>query len=118
MTTFIGPHGDAEDHLARLRSQGRDVRVVGPVSGGVDKATVLEAFATGLDLPGWFGHNWDALVDALRDVQADGGEVIELVWDHVAALRDEDHETFETVLDVLEQVQDERDDLRVTVIAR
>mgnify|MGYP003296609880 CR=1 FL=1 len=58
-----------------LRWLGHDVRVV---SGGDDKAGVLDAFATGLELPGWFGHNWDALVDALRDLDAPRGVPIEL----------------------------------------
>ena len=40
------------------------------------------------------------------------------MWDHVGDLRRRDHDTYETVLDILEQVQDERDDLRITVIAR
>ena len=118
MTTFLGPRSEPDDHLALLRSLGHDVRVVGPVSNGVDKATVLEAFAADLDLPSWFGHNWDALLDALRDLEGEGGAVIELVWDHVGDLRVHDHATYETVVDVLEQVQDERDDLRVTVITR
>ena len=58
MTTFLGRHSEADDHIAQLVWLGHDVRVV---SGGDDKAGVLDAFATGLELPDWFGHNWDAL---------------------------------------------------------
>jgi RNAse (barnase) inhibitor barstar len=32
-----------------------------------DKASLLEAAATALELPEWFGRNWDALADALTD---------------------------------------------------
>jgi RNAse (barnase) inhibitor barstar len=32
-----------------------------------DKASLLEAAATALELPDWFGRNWDALADALTD---------------------------------------------------
>lgn len=32
------------------------------------KRAVMAAFADGLDLPSWFGANWDALEDALRDL--------------------------------------------------
>jgi RNAse (barnase) inhibitor barstar len=118
VTTFLGPHSEVDDHLALLRSLGHDVRVVGRDSGGVDKATVLQAFASDLDLPPWFGHNWDALLDALRELVGRDGAVVELVWDHVGDLRSKDHGTYETVVDVLEQAQDERDDLRVTVVSR
>ena len=115
MTTFLGRHSEADDHIAQLVWLGHDVRVV---SGGDDKAGVLEAFATGLDLPDWFGHNWDALLDALRDLDAPRGVPIELVWDHAASLRARDRTAFDTVVDILEQVADERDDLYVTVITR
>ena len=118
MTTFLGPHSEADDHLDLLTSLGHDVRIVGAVSGGVDKPTVLAAFAADLDLPDWFGHNWDALLDALRDLDVPRGQTLELVWDHVGDLRRRDHDTYETVVDILEQVQDERDDLRITVVAR
>ena len=33
-----------------------------------DKAAIMEAFVIGLGLPAWFGRNWDALTDALRDL--------------------------------------------------
>ncbi|HET7800470.1 MAG TPA: barstar family protein [Humibacillus xanthopallidus] len=118
MTTFLGPHSEADDHLDLLASLGHDVRIVGAAGAGTDKAGVLQAFATDLDLPDWFGHNWDALLDALRDLEVPRGQTLELVWDHVRALRRVDHDTYETVVDILEQVQDERDDVRVTVIAR
>lgn len=115
MTTFLGRHSEPDDHLDQLRWLGRDVRIV---SGGEDKQTVLDAFATGLGLPEWFGRNWDALVDALRDLDPSRGAPIELVWDHAGTLRELDRETFDTVVDILEQVADERDDLNVTVITR
>jgi RNAse (barnase) inhibitor barstar len=118
MTTFLGPHSEADDHVELLTSLGHEVRVVGSVSAGLDKASVLDAFARDLDLPEWFGRNWDALLDALRDLEVPRGQTLELVWDHVGTLRRTDHATYETVIDILEQVQDERDDVRVTVIAR
>jgi hypothetical protein len=33
-----------------------------------DKAAIMDAFVVGLGLPAWFGRNWDALTDALRDL--------------------------------------------------
>ncbi|MEZ5231875.1 MAG: barstar family protein [Acidimicrobiia bacterium] len=35
---------------------------------GASKADLLRAVADALALPGWFGHNWDALLDALCDL--------------------------------------------------
>ncbi|MEO7131090.1 MAG: barstar family protein [Dermatophilaceae bacterium] len=115
MTTFLGRNSEADDHLTDLVAQGFDVRVV---PAGLTKAAVLTEFATALGLPEWFGHNWDALLDALRDLGNDDGRHIELVWDQVRVLRKTDRRTFRTVLEILEQVEAERDDLRVTVIAR
>ena len=34
------------------------------------KAALLDELADVLQFPGWFGHNWDALVDCLRDATA------------------------------------------------
>lgn len=35
--------------------------------GAVDKAAFMERVVVALDLPGWFGRNWDALADSLTD---------------------------------------------------
>lgn len=114
MTTFLGPQG-AEAYLHALTLQDRDVRVV---RAGHDKRSVLAGFASALDLPEWFGHNWDALVDALRDLDGDGSRRIELVWDHVHALRRADPQAYATVVEILGHVEDQRDDLGVTIIDR
>lgn len=115
MTTFLGRHSEADDHVAGLYAQGHDVRVV---DGGTDKARVLEQFAIGLGLPTWFGHNWDALVDCLRDLTSSDGRPVEIVWDHVERLREQDPATYRTTLEILQQVESERPDLHVTVITR
>ncbi|HEY8985902.1 MAG TPA: barstar family protein [Streptomyces sp.] len=38
------------------------------LDGVTDKAGLMDRFADGLNLPDWFGRNWDALADVLRDV--------------------------------------------------
>ncbi|MFI6090054.1 barstar family protein [Streptomyces sp. NPDC051218] len=38
------------------------------LSGVRDKAAFMERCARALDLPEWFGHNWDALADCLTDL--------------------------------------------------
>lgn len=115
MTTFLGRYADVESHLAGLRDRGLDVRVVRAARG---KDAILDAFAEALELPDWFGRNWDALVDALRDVEGRDGRAVEIVWDRARRLREDDPQTYATVLDILEQVAGERDDLGITVIAR
>ncbi|OFE16630.1 barnase inhibitor [Humibacillus sp. DSM 29435] len=115
MTTFLGLDSGPDDHIDALAARGYDVRVV---TAGTDKASVLREFAIALALPRWFGHNWDALLDSLRELEGSDGRPLALVWDHVRGLRDSDRHTYADVIDILEQVQGERDDLRVTVIAR
>ncbi len=34
---------------------------------GADRAALFARFATACGFPDWFGHNWDALLDALTD---------------------------------------------------
>ena len=41
-----------------------------------DKAAFMERVVRALDLPGWFGRNWDALSDSLTDLS---------VWPETAA---------------------------------
>ena len=80
---------------------------------------MLEAFATDLDLPDWFGHNWDALLDALRDLDVPRGRTLELVWDHVGRPAPSATTTPTRPSSTSSsRSQDERDDLRITVIAR
>ncbi|MFT2014492.1 barstar family protein [Streptomyces sp. 796.1] len=49
-------------------------RPIGPhraeldLDGVRDAAAFLDRCARDLDLPAWFGHNWDALEDCLRDL--------------------------------------------------
>lgn len=115
MTTFLGRHDEVDDHIITLVAHGADVRVV---RAGTDKRSVLAGFASALGLPSWFGHNWDALVDALRELEAKDARRIELVWDHSHELRETAPDTYALVVDILEQVADERDDLGLTIIDR
>lgn len=42
-----------------------------------DKAQLMDRLALALDLPPWFGRNWDALADCLTEVGHDPGTVLE-----------------------------------------
>jgi RNAse (barnase) inhibitor barstar len=67
--------------------------------GLVDKRAVLGAFGDALGFPDWFGHNLDALVDALRDVDHEPGTVV--LWRHGGALTAADPALHRQVVDIL-----------------
>lgn len=97
------------------RAAGRTVRIV---SGGADKKSALAAFAQGLSLPDWFGMNFDALTDVLRDLADDTHREIELVWDGTAKIARSEPTAYAAIRQVLEDVESERDDLHVTIVER
>ncbi len=103
---------------ALVREAERDGQVVHVVDAGRDKASTLAAFARALDLPAWFGHNLDALADALRDLADDEGRPILLLWDHPERLRLHDPAAHIGVLSVLDDVASDRDDLTVALVDR
>jgi len=72
--------GDLAPGVHRLRSKeptaevagllvaaGWAVRVV-DLADAADKVAIMDSFVVGLGLPAWFGRNWDALADVLRDL--------------------------------------------------
>ena len=69
---------------AALRAHGIASRVLDTTSVR-DKAGFLERCATDLALAPWFGRSWDALADALRDVEPSSV----LLWHGADALEDD-----------------------------
>ncbi|MGW9027288.1 barstar family protein [Streptomyces sp. NPDC055722] len=72
--------------------------------GVADKAAFMEQVVRALELPGWFGRNWDALSDSLTDLSvwpeaaADRGLLILVTgWRGYATARPEDWEIAEQV---------------------
>jgi RNAse (barnase) inhibitor barstar len=64
----VYPVGDPQAWRGRLGTTGV-VRVYSvPGSAVTDKKTLLVAVASALDFPDYFGGNWDALLDCLRDM--------------------------------------------------
>ncbi|WP_156721457.1 barstar family protein [Streptomyces apocyni] len=64
--------------LAAARATGWHTAVL-DLEGAVDKATFMDRCARHLDLPAWFGRNWDALADCLTDLSwapATGGRLL------------------------------------------
>jgi Barstar (barnase inhibitor) len=66
--------------LDAARAAGWTVGVV-RMGSAYGKSAVLRAFHRDLDLPDWFGHNWDALVDALCDWQSGAARRLIVVED-------------------------------------
>lgn len=77
------------------------------------KREMLNAIAAALSFPDYFGHNLDALADALRDLSwlPDGEHV--LIWSSPHTLREADPQVYQVIREVL----DEADGLTV-VLAR
>ncbi len=68
------------------------------------KATLLLRLSIGLDSPAGCGRNWDALSDQLRDLAwlpAHNGYA--LLLDDASDLREADENSFETLLDILQE---------------
>lgn len=64
-----------------------------------DKGALLDAFAETFDFPKHFGHNFDALLDSLRDLS----EPTVVLWDGWGPLAREDAQAFGVAIDVLNQ---------------
>ncbi|WP_406388071.1 barstar family protein [Streptomyces sp. NBC_00211] len=72
--------------------------------GGVHgKAELLRRWGAALDVPEWFGENWDALADALIDLSwlpaAPGRLVVVTSWSSYAGARPGEWETLREVLE-------------------
>lgn len=57
------------------------------LAGAGDRAAFLAECARAFEFPDWFGHNWDALADALTDVQHRPGTLV--IWSGTGALPDD-----------------------------
>ncbi len=77
------------------------------LAGCAGKDALLARIAVALDLPEWFGANWDALYDCLaeRASASDPGRL--LVFENAGRLRREDAESFAALTAILIDVADE-----------
>jgi RNAse (barnase) inhibitor barstar len=116
MMRVLGPEVSLADVVARARDAGEDVYVVRAMA---TKAESIAEFAVALRLPEWFGHNLDALADALHDFAAQaapGAPVRHLVWTGVERLRTEHGRAYEGICAVLDEVAEDHPRLHVTVL--
>lgn len=58
----VGPEA-----LLQAQAEGWQAAVL-DLTGVTDKAGFLDSCVAGLELPDWFGRNWDALADSLTDL--------------------------------------------------
>jgi RNAse (barnase) inhibitor barstar len=52
----------------------------------VDRASLFDEFATACDFPDWFGGNWDAFADCLRDLSWLPSDPIAILWQRSGAV--------------------------------
>jgi len=74
------------------------------------KAELLNHYAVGLNLPEWFGKNWDALHDCLRDLSWLNERTVVLIHEALPTLScEEEVQTYVTILQdvVLDWMKDE-----------
>jgi RNAse (barnase) inhibitor barstar len=65
------------------------------------KSGLLKRFGAALEFPGYFGHNWDALLDMLRDLSWLPADGYVIFIRGLGQLRAHDPATYETALAVL-----------------
>ena len=75
----------------------------------VDKPTLLHACYQSGRYPAGFGFNWDALVDALRDLSwLEPAAGIAILWQHPDVLESREPDTAATFREVVEEAAGER----------
>lgn len=67
------------------------------------KTEFLDAIARALNFPAYYGRNFDALVDCLRDVGGVTDNGVVLLWDGWSTLAADDPLAFTTALSVLKE---------------
>ncbi|MEU2739027.1 barstar family protein [Streptomyces sp. NPDC007095] len=112
--------GPLAEVFRAARAVGWQVSVL-DLTGVSDKAAFMERCVRALDLPEWFGRNWDALADCLGDPDwgpASPGRVI-LVngWRHYAKARPDEWETAQEVLESAAGHYEEHDATLSVVLA-
>lgn len=118
MIRILGPDVSIAEVVRDAQNDGDDVSVV---PAGATKAESLELFAEVLAFPDWFGRNLDALADCLHDFAEqplDGARVRHLVWDGVGVLRQDNHDTFDDIAGVLDDVTRDHAGFVVTILDR
>lgn len=102
---FVTP-ADIAPLAAALRREGQLARRV-DLQGCTGKADLLSRIALALEMPEGWGLNWDSLSDALRDLSWLPAPGHALLFDEAVQLRDADEESFDILLEILEQATED-----------
>jgi RNAse (barnase) inhibitor barstar len=73
------------------------------LDGCADKAELLRRVAAALNLPDWFGHNWDALADSLEDLSWLPAAGYLLLLEHAQDWQAQAGDDAATLLDILNE---------------
>lgn len=68
----------------------------------IDKPSFLAASARAFHVPSYFGHNWDALEECVRDLSWARADRYIVLYDAVAVTATHDPASLEVALDILE----------------
>lgn len=77
------------------------------LAGCTDKAELLARLGRGLQLPSWFGGNWDALADNLGDLSWWPAPGYLLLLENADGLREADADSFAMLLAILNESADD-----------
>lgn len=69
-----------------------------------DKHAFLDSCEEAFDLPDWFGRNWDALEESLRDLDVDGAKGVVVAWSGWGEFAEADPKDFATAVDIWRSV--------------
>jgi RNAse (barnase) inhibitor barstar len=68
----------------------------------IDRATMFEEFAAACDFPDWFGANWDAFADCLKDLSWLPDRPTVVCWQRSGAFADRQPKVFATAGQVID----------------
>jgi hypothetical protein len=78
-----------------------------------DRSSLLSEFATGCDFPGWFGGNWDAFADCLRDLSWLPDRPIAVFWQRSGVFEAADPDVWRTAGEVIDRAIADRVEIGV-----